>query len=313
MAQTDFEVVGVVRGRDLDGARPELGIDVLVCHDGDLPIGQGKKERLSDESGIARIAGMHRDRRIAEHGLGAGGRNDDFLAAALDGIGKIPEMPVFFRVLDLRIGKRRLTARTPVDDAVSAIDEPLVIKAEKSLVHGAGAFLVHCERKARPIAGRAELFELLDNPAAVLFLPRPGAAQELLSADLLLAHALFFHLFDDLDLGRDRGVVSPGKPERTISLHPFEAGEDILHGLVHRMPHVQLPCDVGRRHHDGKRHLRGIDLRAEAALVRPLAIDPLFKILGIVRRLHLFHVCLCPEKNVFAPFLPNKKRIFMPF
>ncbi len=38
--QAHFKVVGIVRRRDLHGARTEFGFDVLVCHDGDLAVGQ---------------------------------------------------------------------------------------------------------------------------------------------------------------------------------------------------------------------------------------------------------------------------------
>ena len=58
------------------------------------------------------------------------------------------------------------------------------------MVDGLVAALVHREAQAIPVTGGAELFELLDNPAAVLILPRPGALQELFAADFFLCDAL---------------------------------------------------------------------------------------------------------------------------
>ena len=39
MALADGEVVGVVRGRDLDGAGAELGLGPVVGEDGDFAVG----------------------------------------------------------------------------------------------------------------------------------------------------------------------------------------------------------------------------------------------------------------------------------
>ena len=53
----DGEVVGVVRGRDLDGAGAELGVGPVVGDDGDFAVWlpaaalSGSFKRLADESG----------------------------------------------------------------------------------------------------------------------------------------------------------------------------------------------------------------------------------------------------------------------
>ena len=68
--------------------------------------------------------------------------------------------------------------RTPVDDAAALVDEPLVVKLAERLAHGAGAALVHREALVIPIAGGAELFELIDDVGAVELLPRPDLFQK---------------------------------------------------------------------------------------------------------------------------------------
>ena len=170
-----FKVIGVVRGGDLHRARAEFGIDVLVLHEGDLPPHEGQGERLADEGRIARVAGMHRNGGIAQHGLGASGRDGDKLVRAVHGVSEMPEEARVLAVFDFGVRKRRLAVGAPVDDAAAAVDEPLVIQAEESLSHRLRAALVHREGEAGPVAGRAELFELIADAARVLVLPRPGA------------------------------------------------------------------------------------------------------------------------------------------
>ena len=253
----------------------------------------GQDERLADHVLVPLVLGVDGDGGVAEHGLGAGGRDDDVLVAVLDGVFEVPEEGGVFAVLHFCVRKGGLAAGAPVDDAIPAVDEPLVIEVDEHLAHGARAVFVHGEGEAGPICRDAHLFELLDDAAAVLLLPLPGAAQELFAADVFFGQALLFHLLDDLDLRRDGGVVAAGEVEGGVPLHALEADEDVDDGVVERVPEVQLARDVGGRDDDGKRHLVRVCLRAEVALVHPLFIEPLFKALRIVRLLH-FHGCTFP-------------------
>ena len=292
-----FKVVGIVRGRDLHRTRPELGIDILVLNERDLPPHEGQSERLADEGCVPRIAGMHRDGGIAQHGLGSGGRNDDILVRAVHGVFEMPEEARILAVLDLGIRERRLAVGAPVDDAAAAVDEPLVIQAEEGFPHGLRAALVHREGEAGPVAGRAELFELIADAARVLVLPRPGALQKALAPQLLFGEPLFLELIDDLDFRRDGGMVGAGEPEDGIPLHALEARDDVLHGLVHGVAHVQLSRHVGGRHHQREGNFPFVYLGAEAAVFLPIRVDAILKLFGIVRRLHLFHLYHLKKRN----------------
>ena len=59
----------------------------------------------------------------------------------------------------------------------------------------------------------------------------------------------------------------PGQPEGGIALHPLEADEDILQGVVQGVAHVQLAGDVGGRHDDGEGLLLRVGHGVEAAAV----------------------------------------------
>ena len=93
VALADLEVVEVVRGRDLHAAAAECGVDVLVGDDRDRAIGQRQADRAADEVTVALVLGMHGDRGIAEHGLGARRRDHDVAAAIRERIAQVPELP----------------------------------------------------------------------------------------------------------------------------------------------------------------------------------------------------------------------------
>ncbi len=77
VALADGEVVGVVRGRDLDGARAELRVGPVVGDDGisrARSAGSAAACRRAPVALVGRVDG-HGD--IAQHGLGARGGDDD--------------------------------------------------------------------------------------------------------------------------------------------------------------------------------------------------------------------------------------------
>ena len=83
-----------------------------------------------------------------------------------------------------------LAAGTPVDDVRSAIDEPLLEKADESLPDCDGEVLVHGEILALPIDGGAQALHLIQNCAAIVALPLPDSLDEGFPAKLLAACAL---------------------------------------------------------------------------------------------------------------------------
>ena len=93
---------------------------------------------------------------------------------------------------------------------------------------------------------------MLDDDAAVFFLPRPDALDEFLAAEVLLG--LFFlrpYRFLDLPLGGDAGVVHTRQPERFAAQHAGASGEDVLDGVVEHVAEREHTGDVGRRDDDG--------------------------------------------------------------
>ena len=162
-------------------------------------------------------------------------------------------MAVGLDVLDLEIGDRGLEFRIPVDEAFAAIDEPLVVEVDEDLEDRRRQPVIHGEAGARPVAGRAEAFQLPEDRALGFALLLPDALDEGLAAHVGAADIAFLGQFAlDDHLGRDPGMVRARLPERVIALHALPADQHVLQRVVERVAHMQRARDIGRRDHDAK-------------------------------------------------------------
>src|SRR3546814_20423412 len=80
--------------------------------------------------------------------------------AVLQRIADMPEMPLHFLRLHLQVRNRGAELRVPVDEALVAIEQALVVKLDEHLDDGGGKALVHREALVRPVARRAQAAEL---------------------------------------------------------------------------------------------------------------------------------------------------------
>ena len=297
MTQADLKVVGVMGRGDLDDAGALGHVGVLVADDGDLFVQQRQDDMAAMQMCIAGILAVDGHSGIAQHGLGAGGSQLQHLARLLDGVEQVPEVAVFLLILHLGIGNGGVAVGAPVDHPVAAVDQALIIQADKDFLDSLGAALVHGEPLAVPVTAGAQLFQLADDAVAVLGLPVPGALQETVAAHHLLGQALGTHGLHDLGLGGDGSVVGAGHPQGGVALHPLGADEDVLHGVIHRMAHVQLAGNVRWRHHDGIGLLVGVGLRVEVAAIQPELVDTVFHLARIILFCEFFH---CNLPNVLV-------------
>ena len=229
------------------------------------------------------ILRVHRNARVAHHGLRAGGGDDDVAAAVGKGIADIPEAAWLVGVFHLGVGQSREAVGTPVNDAATLINEALVIQLTEGLPHGPGAPLVHGESTAVPVAGGAHLHLLLDDTVAVFLLPVPDPLQKLLAPQVVAGQALLLAQgLLHLDLGGNARMVRAGKPQGLIALHPLKTGQNVLQRAVQSVAHVQLAGNIGGRHNDGKRLLVRIRLCLEASAVHPHLVDPGLHVPGVI-------------------------------
>ena len=181
----------------------------------------------------------------------------------------MPEVPVALLVHDFEVAQRRHAARAPVDDVAAAIDQPFVVKTQKSFQHRAIQRRIERELFARPVAGVAQANHLLLDRAAALRLPFPDAPLKLLAADLLARQVLLgeFALHDDLR--GDAGVIHPGQPQRALAAHAVPAREHVDLRVLEHVADVDVPGHVRRRNDDRKPIARSLRIGAKKLLSYP--------------------------------------------
>ena len=247
-------IVGVVRRRDLDKAGAKVGVDMPILKDGDLAVHDGELDGLAHEGGLLGILRGDGDARIAEHGLGARGGDDD-VVLAVDRLGQrvaqVPQVALLVLVLGLIVRDGGGAVGTPVDDALATVDQAVVVPVAEHLAHGLGVVLVHREALVIEVDRAAHALDLLDDDAAVLVGPIPAGVDKLVATDLQAADALALELLVDLGLRGDTGVIGTQHPARGLAAHAGHTDDGVLDGVIGGVTHVELAGHVGRRNGDG--------------------------------------------------------------
>ena len=208
---------------------------------------------------------------------------------SVERVAQVPQVAVDVLVLDLDVGERRRAARTPVDDALAAVDEALVEPVDEDLAHGQLVARVHREPLVRVVARAAHRLELADDRRAVLAPPLPARLDEPLAPDVVARQPLLGELLLDLVLRRDACVIRADDPAGRPADHALTPNHDVLDGVVQRVAHVQRAGDVGRRNHDRVRPHALDDLLPEVAAVLPRREDGALDRRGVVDGGHLAH------------------------
>ena len=247
-------VVGVVGRRDLNEAGAEVGVDMPILKDGNLAVDDRQHDGLAHEGGLLGVLRGDGNARIAEHGLGARGGDDD-VVLAVDRLGQrvaqVPQVTLLVLILGLVVRDGGGAVGAPVDDALAAVDQAVVIPVAKDLAHGLGVILVHGETLVVEVDGAAHALDLLDDDAAVLVGPVPAGVDKLIATDLQAADALALELLVDLGLRGDTGVIGAEHPARGLAAHAGHTNDGVLDGVVGGVTHVELAGHVGRRNGDG--------------------------------------------------------------
>ena len=296
-------VVGVVSRRDLDKAGTKVGIDMPILKDGDLAVDNGELDGLAHEGGLLGVLRGDGDARVAEHGLGARGGDDDVVLTVNrlgQRVAQVPQVALLVLILGLVVRDGGSAVGAPVDDALAAVDQAVVVPVAEDLAHGLRVVLVHGKALVIKIDGAAHALDLLDDDAAVLVGPIPASIDKLVSTDLQAADALALELLVDLGLRSDTGVVGAEHPARGLAAHAGHTDDGVLDGVIGGVAHVELAGHVGRRNGDGA------VAHALTALI-VAAVEPLLQDRRLVgRRIvvlgHFFHISLpCPSGRNVGP------------
>ena len=234
---------------------------------------------------ITAVAWVDRHRLVAEHRLRARRRHDDKSLPADERIFDMPQMPLLLDHFDFLVGQRGAGHGVPIDHAFAAIDQPLFVELDKDALDATAVFRVQRESFARPIARSAQFLELLDDDAAVLFLPCPDFLQEFFPAEVfaVLHDALLAQALLDDRLGGDAGVVGAGQPEDFVAFHARQPRQDVLNGVVEHVPQRQHAGDVGRRNDNRIGRLGRMRIGHETLPLQPILVPFLLNGLRFVR------------------------------
>ena len=135
MAQANFVIVRIVAGRDFERTRAKFAFHIRIGNNRNAPPQRGQNHRLPNQFGVAFVIGMHRDCRICQHSFGArrGNRNRAITVGdppigvvfvAGNFVANVPQIALFgfVAIHHFQIRNRRLTARTPIDQARATIN-----------------------------------------------------------------------------------------------------------------------------------------------------------------------------------------------
>ena len=88
-------------------------------------------------------------------------------------------------------------------------------------------------------------------------------------------------------------MVCSRLPECLITLHSLVTDQDILHRIVEGMSHMELSCNIRRRHYDRERlfALASSSLRVsvEIFVVQPFLVQTVLNVRRIVGLFQFFH------------------------
>ena len=281
----DVEVALVVARGDLERARAELGIHVVVGDDRQPPAHERQDRRLAYQPRVALIGRVHRDGGVGQHRLRAHGRHRDRAGSRLERVVDHVERVLHGPLLDLEVRDRGAQAGVPVDHVVVAVDEALLVQVHEHLGDRAHVVLVHREALVLVVERRTQLPELARDVVAVLLHPLPDALDERLAPDLLARAALGLELLLHHPLRGDARVVLPVDPLGALPAHARDPDLEVLDRRVQRVPHVQVAGHVRRRHGDRVVLVgRSLGLRMEDAGLLPAREHARLHVGGLVAR-----------------------------
>ena len=138
MALPHFIIIEIMGRRDLDTAGAEFRVHMPIGNNGDGAARQGQFHCPAYQFPVTVVVRMNRHRGVAQHGFGTRRRHHQAAVAVGARIANMPEMSFFFLCQHLQVGDGRVQHGVPVDQPLAAVDEALVIQADKHFLHRVG-------------------------------------------------------------------------------------------------------------------------------------------------------------------------------
>ena len=290
VALADFVVVEVVGRGHLHAAGTEFRVAVVVGDDRDAATHQWQLDKLADQRLIAFVFRVNRNCAVTQHGFRASG-GDDQIGLAVGGSGaisqrvaQVPQRALLVVVFHFQIGNRGVQFRVPIDQALAAVDQAVLMQAHEGFLDRLGQAIVHGEAFAAPVYRTAKATNLASDVAARLFLPFPDLFEEFLAAQVMAADALCSELALNHHLGGDTGMVGARLPQGVAALHTAEADQRVHDRIVEAVTHVQATSHVRRRQGNGVGLARA--LRGKVVVLLPGLVPGSFDGVGLVSLVH---------------------------
>ena len=224
MAHAHLKVVGVVGRGNFHCAGSKLFVHIFVGNNGNFPSHQRQNQLLAHQMGVSLILRVNGNRRVTQQGFGPGGGDLDISSAVFYGIFNVPEMACLLSIFYLSVRQGGDAPGAPVNNAVALVNQPLFVEGHKHLAHRFRQALVHRKAFPCPVAGTAQLFQLVNNPIAIELFPLPHLFHKLFAAQIVAGFAFFLaQYFLHLNLGGNAGVVGSGNPKGIKACHALVA------------------------------------------------------------------------------------------
>ena len=270
-----LKVHRIMRRGDLQRPGAELRVDRRIAHHRNHPPHNRQRHIPPPNAVIPRIFGMHRHPGVAQHRLwprrGHGNRP---LGLILQRIADMVKLAVNILVVNLQIRQGGGAPDAAVDNPLVAVNQPLVIQADKSSADGAARPVVQREPMALPVGGNAQPPRLFVNDAAGFRHVFPNPPDESLPPDFVAAAGLVQKLPLHHPLRRNPRVIRPRQPQGRRPGHPPVADQRILQRLFQSVAQMQLPGNIRRRHNDGIRRPPLLGHRPKIPAIQPAAVNP---------------------------------------
>ena len=246
MADTHLIVVRIMGRSNFYSAGTEFGINIAISDDRNNSVGSRQTQSFANQIAITRVLRVNCYCSIAGQSFRTGGCNHQAAAFFFNyRVVDVPEMARVVLMLNLDIAQCGVAVYAPVGDTGAFVNQALFKQSAENLANSLGAAFIHSEALTLPVAGNAQMLQLVDNAVAVLLLPFPNAFQELFAAQVITGFAfLFFDNLFNLNLGCQACMVIAGHPQGVVPHHAVPADQDILQGIIQCMAHMQLTGDV---------------------------------------------------------------------
>ena len=190
---THSKVIRVMSWSYLNKTSTKTCINMPVREDWNLSINNWQNDGLSNKISLFWILRRNSNASITQHSLWTSSCYSNVFNA-INGlfkwIAQVPKMALLVSVLCLIVRDGSLAMRTPVYNALTAINELVMIPINKDLTNSLSVLRRHGELLVIKINGAAHALNLRNNSSAVLARPIPAGIHELLATNLKARNAL---------------------------------------------------------------------------------------------------------------------------